>query len=130
MSFILRLLKCLQSVAATRSFLAASRKLGIAQPALSRKTVELESQADQRLFDRSGEDVTLTAAEDRFLRHIRLILQKVKRAKRDMEMACTDDYVEVDFVVPRTLGLAVAAPLVKAVATGFPNIQVRCHRAH
>lgn len=130
MNFKLHQLKCLQSVAETGSFLAASKKLGIAQPALSRKMVELEKQVDQRLFERSSQGVTLTAAGERFLRHARLILQQVERAERDMELARTDASVEVNFVVPPTLSQFVAAPLVKAVATDYPNVRVRCYETH
>ncbi|MCZ4291625.1 LysR family transcriptional regulator [Hoeflea alexandrii] len=130
MNFKLHQLKCLQTVADSGSFLAASKELGVAQPALSRKIAELEKLVEQRLFERSSQGVTLTAAGERFLRHARLILQQVDRAEREMELERTDASVEVNFVVPPTLSLFVAAPLVKAVATDYPNIRVRCHETH
>lgn len=127
MNIKLHQLKCFTTVAETGSFSAASRKIGIAQPALSRKIAELEEEVQKPLFRRSSKGVALTEAGEKFLRHARLILLQLARAEREMALDDNGAADEVTLLIAPALSLFVAAPLVKAVATDFPNIRVLCH---
>ena len=58
----------------------ASRRLGVAQPALSRQIQDLEKEIGFKLFDRMPRGVKLSAAGELFLEDARRILQEVGEA--------------------------------------------------
>jgi DNA-binding transcriptional LysR family regulator len=58
----------------------ASRRLGVAQPALSRQIQDLEKEIGFKLFDRMPRGVRLNAAGELFLEDARRILQEVGEA--------------------------------------------------
>lgn len=123
-------IKCFREVVESGSFSAASRSLGIAQPALSRKIADLETELGKPLLNRSSRGVSLTPAGEKFLRHCRLILLQLSRAEREIALDGSKAADEVVFVVPPALSLFVAAHLVKAVVTDYPNIHVVCRETH
>ena len=123
-------MKCFKEVAESGSFSAASRILGIAQPALSRKIADLETELGKPLLMRSSRGVSLTPAGEKFLGHCRLILLQLSRAEREIALDGSKAADEVIFVVPPALSLFVAAHLVKAVVTDYPDIHVICRETH
>jgi DNA-binding transcriptional LysR family regulator len=68
------------AVAETLSFRAAARKLGIAQPALSRSIRQLEQHFGFALFERSTRHVAMTEAGQVLFRDGALALQQLDRA--------------------------------------------------
>lgn len=130
MDIKLHQIKCFREVVESGSFSAASRNLGIAQPALSRKIADLEAELGKPLLNRSSRGVSLTAAGEKFLRHCRLILLQLSRAEREIALDGSKTADEVVFVVPPALSLFVAAHLVKEVVTDYPNIHVICRETH
>lgn len=77
---------CFLEVCRDFHFSNAARRLGMAQPPLSRHIKELEALLGTQLFTRSGRRVSLTAAGDAFLREVfplpSLLGRAVEAAKR------------------------------------------------
>ncbi len=84
------------------SFTAASRRLGVPLPTLSRKVAELEARLKARLLIRTTRKLTLTDAGAAYLAASKTILEQVAEAER----AAAGEYL-----VPRG-DLAIAAPIV------------------
>ena len=64
------------------SFSAASRKLGVPLPTISRKVTELEAHLNTRLLVRSTRKLTLTDAGAAYLAACKRILEQVGDAER------------------------------------------------
>ena len=71
----LRKLRHAQVLAEEGSFAAASRRLNLTQPALTRSIQSLEAALSLRLFDRLGSGVRATADGQRVLEHARTMLR-------------------------------------------------------
>ncbi|HEX4588961.1 MAG TPA: LysR substrate-binding domain-containing protein [Gemmataceae bacterium] len=81
----LRHLRYFVAVGDDEHFGKAAKRLGIAQPALSRQIQDLEKELGFALFDRLPRGVKLSAAGNLFLVDARRILQDVDEAKRRAE---------------------------------------------
>ena len=77
-------LKVLAALAASGSFSAAARELGISQPAVSQNIAELEKYAGAKLFLRSRGGVSLTSKGSELLRRAQAVLA----AYDEMDAAC------------------------------------------
>ena len=73
----LRHLRYFVAVGEEQHYGRASRRLGLAQPALSRQIQDLEGEVGFRLFDRLPRGVKLTAAGKLFLEDATRILQNL-----------------------------------------------------
>lgn len=78
----LRHLRYFQAVAEELSFSQASRRLRIAQPALSRAVQELEQELDTRLIERDRRTVALTPAGAVLLNEAALLLERFEESIR------------------------------------------------
>ena len=72
------------AVARTGSFTAASRALGVSQPAVSQNIGQLEEMIGTKLFERNRGSVTLTDAGRQFDRYARKILYWYERVQTIM----------------------------------------------
>jgi DNA-binding transcriptional LysR family regulator len=85
----LRHLRYFLAVGEEQHYARASRRLGVAQPALSRQIQDLEKEIGFKLFDRMPRGVKLSAAGKLFLEDTRRILQEVSEATaRAARVAC------------------------------------------
>ncbi|WP_165839985.1 LysR family transcriptional regulator [Motiliproteus coralliicola] len=107
------------------SFLKASRKLRIAQPALSQHIVNLEGELNTPLLIRSPRGVTPTAAGDVLYMHAKKIAAQLKQAKDDVLFEANTPKGEVALVLPPMLAPHVAPKLIKSVDKEYPDIQLR-----
>ena len=78
----LRHLKYFQAVAEELSFSRASKRLNIAQPALSRAVQQLEHSLGVAVLERSRHMVRITPAGEVLLREAAVLLQQVEEVKR------------------------------------------------
>ncbi|MCB1410859.1 MAG: LysR family transcriptional regulator [Rhodobacter sp.] len=130
MNIKLQQLKYLVSVVDHGSISAASVALGIAQPAISRRLSDLETELGAQLLIRRSTGVVPTETGKGFLDHARAVLRQLDRAERDLAMARGVAPDDVRFIVPPALSRFVAAPLVRAVRTDYPNIRLTCIETH
>ncbi|GAB3046593.1 LysR family transcriptional regulator [Sediminivirga luteola] len=84
MDLQLRHLRAFSAVADAGSFTAASARLRITQPALSRTVQQLESSLGVQLFERTSRTVELTAAGRDFLLRVRAVLHDLDHAVADV----------------------------------------------
>jgi DNA-binding transcriptional LysR family regulator len=78
----LRHLTYVQAVGEELSFTKASRRLHIAQPALSRAVQELERFTGVRLIDRNRTKLRLTAAGSILLRDAAILFERIEETLR------------------------------------------------
>ncbi len=117
----LKQLQYFVQVAELGGFTRAASVLRVAQPALSRQVRALEVELRQRLFDRNGRGVTLTAAGTRLLAHGRGILQQVERARLDLEDQRGAASGLLSIGLPPSVSRTLTAPLVEAFRERFPR---------
>lgn len=117
----LKQLQYFVQVAELGGFTRAASVLRVAQPALSRQVRALEVELRQRLFDRNGRGVTLTAAGTRLLAHGRGILQQVERARQDLEDQRGAASGLLSIGLPPSVSRTLTAPLVEAFRERFPR---------
>lgn len=91
----LRLIRYFQAVAEELSFSKASRRLHVAQPALSRAVKELETNIGVELLARTRRSVALTPAGSVLLNESRLILQRLDEATRRVQRTAAGEEGEL-----------------------------------
>jgi DNA-binding transcriptional LysR family regulator len=82
----IRHLAALHAIAETRSFVAAARRLGYSQSAISLQIAALERAAGTRLLNRPGgrRPVSLTPAGEQVMRHARQIVDQIRAVEADL----------------------------------------------
>jgi DNA-binding transcriptional LysR family regulator len=107
------------------SFSAASRKLGVPLPTVSRKVAELEARLNTRLLVRSTRKLALTDAGVAYVAACKRILEQVG----DAETEASGEYVtpKGDLVIaaPIVFGRLHVLPTVSDFLASFPDINVR-----
>ena len=78
-------LKTFAAAADLRSFTRAAEVCSLSQPAVSQQMKELEGYFGHPLFDRSGRNLSLTAAGERLRAHVAKILAQIKNAREELE---------------------------------------------
>jgi DNA-binding transcriptional LysR family regulator len=87
MALDLRHFRCFVAVAEELHFHRAAKRLGVAQPALSRTIKNLEQELGVTLLERSNRQVELTAVGKSFLRGCRECLEHSNRIIEDVQLA-------------------------------------------
>jgi DNA-binding transcriptional LysR family regulator len=107
------------------SFTAASRKLGVPLPTLSRKVADLEAHLKARLLIRTTRKLTLTDAGEAYLVASKAILDQVAEAER----AASGEYLtprgDLAVAAPIVFGRLHVLPVVNAFLAAFPDINVQ-----
>jgi DNA-binding transcriptional LysR family regulator len=115
----------LVAAAESGSFSAASRKLGVPLPTLSRKVAELEAHLKTRLFVRSTRKLTLTEAGATYLRACTRIIEQVADAETEASGEFSTPRGELVIAAPIVFGRLHVLPLVSDFLAHFPEINVR-----
>lgn len=107
------------------SFTAASRKLDVPLPTVSRKVAELEAALKARLLIRTTRKLTLTDAGAAYIAAARRILDQVGEAER----AAAGEYLvprgDLAVAAPIVFGRLHVLPAVNAFLAAFPDINVQ-----
>jgi DNA-binding transcriptional LysR family regulator len=115
----------LAAAADSGSFSAASRKLGIPLPTLSRKVSELEKHLNTRVFLRSTRKLALTEAGATYLRACTRILELVGDAEAEASGEFSTPRGELTIAAPIVFGRLHVVPVVSDFLAQFPEINVR-----
>jgi DNA-binding transcriptional LysR family regulator len=109
----------------TGSFTAASRRLGVALPTVSRKVADLEAHLNARLLIRTTRKLTLTDAGQAYVAAARNILEQVAEAER----AASGEYLtprgELAIAAPVVFGRLHVLPVVNGFLAAFPDINIQ-----
>jgi DNA-binding transcriptional LysR family regulator len=107
------------------SFSAASRRLGVPLPTVSRKVADLEAHLNTRLLVRSTRRLALTDAGSAYLAACKNILEQVGEAER----AAAGEYVtpkgDLIIAAPIVFGRLHVLPVVNDFLATFPDINVQ-----
>ncbi len=106
----LRQLRYFLGVCEAGSFLKASARLHVAQPALGQQVAALEEELGVRLLLRSSKGVTSTSAGKTFLEHANLVLADVERASLAVREAGSVPSGSVAIGLATTVSLGATLP--------------------
>lgn len=118
MNITFRQLRVFSDVARLGSVVRASEALHLTAPAVSLQIKAIEREVGQRLFDRTGKRMTLTAAGEYFVVHARRLLAGLQDAENAMARF---DRVE---------GGQLTIAMVSAAKYFVPQLLVRFHASH
>ena len=115
------------AVAETGSFSAASRKVSVAQPALSQAVKDLEAELGLRLFDRTTRRVELTDIGREFRESANKILDELKHAVENVHQLADRKRGRVKIAAPPLLAAVVLPNAVAEFRQEYPGIAVEVH---
>lgn len=117
------------AVADTGSFSAASRKLNVAQPALSQAVKDLEAEIGLRLFDRTTRRVELTDIGREFRDSANKVLDELKNAVENVHQLADRKRGRVKIAAPPLLAAVILPNAVAEFRHEYPGITVEIHDA-
>ncbi|MEO1988983.1 MAG: LysR substrate-binding domain-containing protein [Martelella sp.] len=121
----IRQLRTFVHVAELGSITLASKRLGIAQPALTRQIQALEEELGVRIFNRHGRGVELTPQGQSLLIRATSILGEVEKAWEEIEADKAPLSGEVAFGMPPTISDALSTLLIEKFVTQHPRIRLQ-----
>lgn len=111
-------------LAETGNFSLLAQQLNITQPALSKQVLALENELGVRLFDRSTNPVTLTAAGECFIREARALLESQQRLQYAMEQFRDGQRSRLVIGATPFRSAYILPKLVKRLREQHPGVQV------
>jgi DNA-binding transcriptional LysR family regulator len=117
-------LKYFAAIVEHGGFVAASKALHVAQPALSRQINDLEYELKTRLLDRGRQGSKLTDSGRNFYNRVRFILEQVEIAKKEAGSRERNPVGEVKVALPVTMSDLLAPELVRRVEKNYPLVSV------
>ena len=126
----LRQLRYFLGVCEAGSFLKASVRLHVAQPALGHQMSTLEEELGVRLLLRSNKGVTPTSAGKTFLEHAKLVLADVERASLAVREAGSVPSGSVAIGLPTTVSLGATLPILRACRERLPQVRLKIVEAY
>ncbi|WP_233710333.1 LysR family transcriptional regulator [Pseudomaricurvus albidus] len=112
-------------VAECRSFVAASRRLDLSAPAVTRSIAHLEQTLGVRLFNRTTRQVRLTDSGARFFEDARRILEDVEQAEATVSGSYTEPKGTLTVTAPVLFGQKHIAPIVTEYLQQNPSVTVK-----
>src|SRR5215469_1974067 len=121
----LRHLRYFSAVAQHLNYSEASRRLHVAQPAISQTILDLEEEIGAKLFLRSNRNVQLTAAGTVLLEEVQGILKRAEEAKRATQRAARGEVgmLRIGFIAPAAA--PILPPLVQAYRDRYPDVELQ-----
>jgi DNA-binding transcriptional LysR family regulator len=120
----LRHLRYFMAVAEEGHFGRAARRLGLAQPPLSRQIQALEAEIGFELFDRSRRRVELTAGGEVLLRHARDVLEALELGVREARRAASGEIGRIVVGYPSSLAYSGLTELLRAFRDRSPGVEI------
>lgn len=103
----------------------ASRRLYLAQPALSKQIKLLEEHLGSRLFERTSRSVVLTEAGRAFLRHARIALKELGLGQEELRSAIAGDIGSVRLGFVSTAAVRVIPATLSRLTKRHPGIRLQ-----
>jgi DNA-binding transcriptional LysR family regulator len=124
-SMELRHLRYFSAVAEYLNYSEASRRLHVAQAAISQTIVDLEEELEARLLSRTKRKVQLTAAGAIFLKEAEEILRRADQAKRLVRRGACGEVgtLSIGFLGPATSQFLPA--LIQEYRSKYPDVELR-----
>ncbi|QEX21614.1 LysR family transcriptional regulator [Hypericibacter adhaerens] len=113
------------AVAEAGGLSAASRKLGMPVPTVSRKLAELETRLNTRLFHRSPRQITLTDAGRSYIEACKRIVEQVEDAEREVSGEYRSPMGHLAATAPWGLGHSLLLPIACEFLSAYPDITLR-----
>jgi DNA-binding transcriptional LysR family regulator len=123
----LRHFRYFAAVARHLNYSEASRRLHVAQPAISQTILDLEEEIGAKLFLRNKRNVRLTAAGTTLLGEVESILKRTDEAKRATQRAARGEVgiLRIGFIAPATA--PILPPLVQTYLRRYPEVELQLH---
>jgi DNA-binding transcriptional LysR family regulator len=124
----LRHLRYFVAVAEAENVLrAATQKLHVSQPAVSRQIRDLEEELGAQLFERTGKSVRLTDAGFLFLKEARAVLERTDEAVRTVRAFAQAGETELHVGYGPALRAQIVSPALRAFQREMPKVHVKLH---
>jgi DNA-binding transcriptional LysR family regulator len=123
----LRHLRYFAAVARHLNYSEASRRLHVAQPAISQTILDLEDELGVKLLLRTKRSVQLTAAGTTFLRESEEILRRSFEAQRLAQRAARGEVGALGIGFFGTASAPILPMLVRAFRGKFPDVELRLY---
>src|ERR1700751_5030025 len=120
----LRHLRYFVGVAQYLNYTEASRRLHVAQPAISQTILDLEDELEVKLLLRTKRAVQLTAAGTAFLREAREILRRADEAQHLAHRAARGEVGTLGIGFFGTASAPILPALVQAYRRKFPDVEL------
>ncbi len=117
-------LRLLQVIAASGSYTAAGRELGLTQPAVTYQMRALERQVGTALTVRRGREMKLTAAGGALLQHADSVLAAVRAAEEDLGSFAGRDAGAVRIVAFPSASATLIADALGSLRATSPDVEV------
>src|SRR6201987_953358 len=118
----LRHLRYFVAVAEAENVLrAATQKLHVSQPAVSRQIRDLEDELGVQLFERTGKSVKLTDAGFLFLKEARAVLERTDEAVRNVRAFAQAGETELHVGYSLTPSAQILSSAARAFQRAMPN---------
>src|SRR6476660_96744 len=122
----LRHLRYFVAVAEAETVLrAATRKLHVSQPAVSRQICDLEDELGVQLFERSGKTISLTEAGPLFLKEAGAVLERTDEAVRNVRAFAQAGETELHVGYSLTPSAHILSSAARAFQRAMPNVHVK-----
>lgn len=117
-------LKVFQSVAWNLSFTKAARELNISQPAITRHIKELETAYETKLFDRTGNRISLTSAGKTLLQECDSLLEGYKRMNYKMNLLNDKRVGHIRIGASLTIAQYILPEFLACFCNEYPDISI------
>lgn len=123
----LRHLRYFAAVGRYLNYSEASRRLNVAQPAISQTILDLEEEIGAKLFLRNNRKVRLTAAGTTFYKEVEAILKRADEAKRATQRAARGEVgiLRIGFIAPAIA--PILPPVVETYRARFPEVELQMY---
>src|SRR6266403_2640314 len=115
----------LLAVVEAGSLSAASRKLGVPLPTVSRRIAELEAHLKTQLLNRSSRRITLTDAAETYVQACRRIIEEMDEAEREVSGEYRAPKGELTVTATMVFGRVHVVPIAAAFLKAYPDILLR-----
>jgi LysR family nitrogen assimilation transcriptional regulator len=123
-------LRVVLTVAETASYTRAAQKLGITQPAISRRVTALEQSLHTRLFRREGRLFVPTEAGSAFCERAAEVIELMERLPASTVQSSSHPRGSVALGLPPTTGEMLVSTLVPEYRKAYPDVFLRIEQGY